>query len=119
MHKLIKQLEALNKRPTISTPEYEDWLDHTHQLAFLQANANDDDLVVYAVADHIFFHTVFVPTRKIKNPDVDDLLKWNGNAYSSWGLITSNHPTKKICLEPPLHSIHSETISSGEQLIFA
>jgi hypothetical protein len=118
MDAIRKQLEALADRPAMSSPAYAAWLEQKEPLAFLVANAREDDLVVYAVGDHIFVHTVFAPARAIKTPDVDDLLNWNGNAYTSWGMCTTYKPKKHVYIEPPLGGMGSKVISAGEQLLF-
>jgi hypothetical protein len=63
-------------------------------------------------------HTVFVPVRSIKKADPNDLLNWNDNAYSSWGVSSYYGKQRRTKLEPPLSGICSKTIETGEQLVF-
>ena len=59
-------------------------------MNFLRDTANDDELVIYAGGDCTFIHTVVVSVDNLSPLDQDDLLRWNGNPYSScagyaWG----------------------------------
>ena len=64
-------------------------------------------------------HAVLVPSESVTPPNIDDLMLWNCDAYSGWGLVTSYHPTPSIDISPPLDGDSSETLAKGEQLIFA
>jgi hypothetical protein len=118
MQAILKQLQGIADRPDRPSPAYDVWLQHKEALAFLLSNARQDYFVAYAVADHVFIHTVFAPAEAVNTPDVQDLLEWSGNAYSSWSVCTTSEPERRIYIEPPLSGIASKAISSGEQLVF-
>ena len=62
---------------------------------------------------------MLVPSKYVTPPNIDDLMSWNCNAYSGWGVVTSYHPTPSIAISEPLNGTGSETLDKGEQLIFA
>jgi hypothetical protein len=62
---------------------------------------------------------MLVPTEYVTPPNIDDLMLWNCNACSCWGVDISYHPTPSVDISPPLDGDSSETLSKGEQLIFA
>jgi hypothetical protein len=119
MATIAANLIALSKRPLRGTAEYAAWLAPQSALDVLSANARSKHLIVYASLSAAFIHSAFVPTRLLKKADAGDLLGWNGNAYSSWGVCSTFGHRPTIRFEQPLNGIGSKTIARGEQLIFA
>ncbi len=110
----VKKLRNLSLLPSDSDA-FNIWLEQSDALTFLAENANEDWIVIYCTLQHSFIHGVLVPKAILNPPDIDDLLSWNGNAYSGWGMVTSG---TNAWIEPPLENLASETLKKGEQLVF-
>lgn len=109
---------------TISTApsqkqDFDVWLQLKDAVAFLKDNITDNEFVMYVGTTHTFMHAILVPASLVAPPDIQDLMSWNCNASSSWGIsyIFGDSPT--TFLSPPLEYTGSKTLDNGEQLIFA
>jgi hypothetical protein len=67
---------------------FDKWLEMADVLAFLKENAMTTEFVLYATGPHTFMHSVLVPNERLSPPDVEDLMCWNCNASSTWGIWT-------------------------------
>ncbi len=74
---------------------------------------------MYAAFQNTFIHALLAPAAAFNPPDYDDLLAWNCNPYSSWGVEISFAKPKSISISPPLSNTGSKTLDKAEQLIFA
>jgi len=98
---------------------FESWLQMDDAVAFLKDNATESKFVAYASTESAFIHAVAVPSRSLIPPDVEDLMRWGSNPYSSWGIMVTCSRPPSISIVPPLHSSGSGTLDKGEQLVFA
>lgn len=98
---------------------FQAWLEQGDALTFLQQNTVDDELVLYANMQNIYIHALLVPANLVDPPNIDDLMRWNCNAYSSWSVTARFHPSPSIAITPPLVGTGSATFEQGEQLVFA
>ena len=115
MKRILKQLEQLSIKRDIDDPEYNDWIAQTDTLDFLENNARDDFLVIYANIDSVLINSLFVSECKLKPLPVNDLLKWDCNGYESWGIVeTNNNP----CVEHTFTYSESETLRFAEQIVY-
>lgn len=114
-------IKALTEISTPPIPQhiFDKWLDMTDAIDFLETNVQQDEVVVYAVLQHAFLHTVLVPTSLLDPPNIDDLLSWNCNAYGSWGIEIRYSTPPSVYISSPLSGTGSNTLDSGEQLVFA
>jgi hypothetical protein len=117
MANVIATLRQMSQPPSDGT-SFEIWLHQKDAIAYLQANTLDDQFVLYANMPNIYIHAVLVPANSVEPPKVDDLMAWHFDAYSSWGVTTSFHPSPSIEVSPPLDNTGSETIDQGDQLVF-
>src|SRR5580692_6790598 len=62
------------------------WLKHQDTLSLLEDNLREDDIVLYASFTYTFMHMVLVPDSLLNPPDIADLMSWNCNTHSSWGV---------------------------------
>jgi hypothetical protein len=118
MAKLLGRISVMSTPPS-DKETFDTWLDGADALAFLKANAHDDEIVIYAGADHVFIHGILVPIVSVSPPDRDDLMGWNCNAGSSWGVSYNFSDSASISISPPLEYTGSKTLDQGEQLVFA
>jgi hypothetical protein len=51
--------------------------------------------------------------------DVEDLMGWNVDPYSSWGIAIDFSEPRAARISPPLDHTGSKTLDQGEQLVFA
>lgn len=87
--KLIEKISKIDKMPEDQS-EYAQWIKATAHLELLRANAEEDEIIVYAGGDYTFIQSVVVRREAIYPLDQDDLLQWSGNLYSGcadyeWG----------------------------------
>ncbi len=118
MDTVKKRLATLARRPQMPGPAYDVWLRQHEIMRFLEDNAADRYLVVYATIGCVFLNTVFVPERHMKGSAAKALAQWNGNAYSSWGVVTSYGATRNVSIEAPLRGMWRKPVPGAEQLVF-
>ena len=115
MKNVLERLQQLSNVPEIGADEFDKWRQHNNAMKFLHENTEDDWLVIYSEMKNVFIHGVLVPERELKPLNTDDLLKWQGNPYSSWCVGDAD---SDVPIRPPLASFRSETLAKGEQIIF-
>ncbi len=101
----------------IDDPKFNDWIAQTDILEFLDKNAQDEFLVIYANIDidSVSINSLFVSECKLEPLPVKDLLKWDCNGYESWGIVeTNNYP----CVEHPFTYSESEALRFAEQIVY-
>lgn len=118
MADVIAALKQLSTAPT-EDAAFNEWLEFKDTVAFLRANARENEFVVYASLQHAFMNAIAVPTSAVNPPDVEDLMSWNCNATTSWGVCTTFSKPPSISIAPPLDHTGSKTLNQGEQLVFA
>src|ERR1043165_4340731 len=114
---------VVNELARISTPpekdaDFNSWLELADAFQFLKDNLSSEEFVVYAGLAHTFIHAIPVPASLLDPPDIEDLMSWNFNASSSWGISYTYSPPS-VSIAPPLENTGSKTIDKGEQLVFA
>lgn len=113
-----KALKEISTPPTAQNT-FDEWLNMKDAINFLKTNAQQDEIAVYAVMQHTFLHAVLVPASLLDPPNIEDLLSWNCNAYSSWGIEIGHSTPPSVSISPPLNGTGSNTLDHGEQLVFA
>ncbi len=94
--KIGELLAKLSMPPSVGTPEWDQWIEQTNILNLLNYSVGMDRSILYASIGSTFIHTVLVPNELLQNPDIDDLLSWNGNVYSSWSVVQSGQTQKNL-----------------------
>lgn len=114
MNDVLKKIRDLSVAP--HDPEkFKRWLGQDDALLFLEENASEDEIVVYAGLPHTFIHGVLVPKAVITPAGIEDLLSWNCNPFSSWSVVSS---ASEGWIAPPLSGSGSKGLAKGEQLVF-
>ena len=116
--KLIARIAAIDHPPEDSIA-YTKWLTAHEHLKVLQQNTNDDELIVYASGEHVFIHAVVVSRDALVHPDVDDLLQWSGNPYSSAASYVSRGDGNDVSIESGRAVNGSRALSRARLLVFA
>ena len=117
MSGILRYLETTSARPEDSG-KFNAWIGSEDVDALMAAHEDSDVVILYASLLHAFLHTILVPARLLNPPDVEDLMSWNCNARSSWGVTCSFADPPKAYLSPPLDHTGSKTLDQGEQLVF-
>lgn len=108
----------LSKVP--STDEaFDEWLRANDALRFLEADIADGQVVIDAVFAHSLVHGVLVPISKVELLDAEDILAWQCDASSSWGVSCTLSDPAEVTICPPLDMTGSSTLDHGDQLVFA
>lgn len=113
----VNALKAMSLEPDDES-SFNRWLQLDDAIEFLKKNTRDEQFVLYANMPNVFIHAVLVPSRYLAPLDVNDMMSWNCNAYSTWSVATSSDSADPIKIEPPLHWTGSQTLDKGEQLVF-
>ena len=78
--RLLKELDA----PPRTRHEVADWIRAKSHLGLLMENTWEDEVILYASTPRVaFIYAVIASEREVTPPNYRDLLKWNGNPYSS------------------------------------
>ena len=118
MSGVVSRLIETSQAPA-QNEQFDDWLRMESALAFIRDNAKDDEFVGYASHPFTFIHAVLVPASSLTPPDVDDLMSWNINPRSSWGISYNFSAPGSISIVPPLEQTGSKTLDQGEQLVYS
>ena len=121
---ICRKLLGLLTIPSKYSNDYDSWLEQTDFIDFLEENANEDKIIIYASSScyssapssSLFVYSILVPKGAVSPPDVDDLLTWNFLIRdSAWGIYEAG---QKVWLEPSLSSLSSKSLAQGEHLVF-
>jgi hypothetical protein len=112
---LQARLEALNTVLSKDSGDFDSWLEQRDAIAFIEQNAYEAELVIYASLPCLYLHSVLVPLAKLEPLNIEDLLHWSCHPGYSWSIWTSKDSAG---LSPPLDNPGGETLKGGEQLIF-
>lgn len=118
MNNLIQQLRCISLAPARAGGAFDAWLEQSDAFALLDANALDKEFVVYAALPFTFIYAVAVPLQCVAAPDVDDLLRWSANPYSSWSVEYRLGKPPAVSIAQPLSGVDSKVLAKGEQLIY-
>jgi len=115
---IVEQLKTLSTAP-LQKEAFELWLTMQDAIAFLRDNVKADEFVAYAGGEGVFLHAVLVPRSAVAPPHAEDLLSWDFNATSSWGIWTTLDETPLVSISLPLDNPRSNSFNGAEQLVFA
>jgi hypothetical protein len=118
MADVVDTLVELSKVP-LQKEAFDAWLGPGSAIEFLRDNSRQDEFVVYASTQFTFIHAITTPTSSVNPPNTEDLMSWNCNATSSWGITVTFSEPRSVSISPPLDHTGSETLNGGEQLVFA
>ena len=101
--------------------EFDKWIELEDAVSFLRDNAKREELIVDASAKSVFMHTIVVPKSNVNPPDVGDLMSWNIDLQSSWGIEVrhSRGAGESVSIVEPLSDAGSKSFQNGEKLVFS
>jgi hypothetical protein len=114
---LAKKLAALNSAPEDST-DFDAWLECSDQLAVVDGQAVDDEIILYAVGVRTFIHSVGVANEQLAGTDPGDFLEWSGNAYAPETIINWDSDGG-VWLEDGGHLSVGTGIDNVQRFVFA
>ncbi|WP_133406875.1 hypothetical protein [Parashewanella tropica] len=92
------------------------WYQQTDVCDFLSSDESDEYVLLYAALPHVFLHAILLPETHAQKENFENLMRWSGNPYSSWGVSCSS---EDVTIENPLSSFGDKSLTYGEQIIFA
>ena len=96
--------------------DFEHWVSQKGVVDYLDDEAKDDYIIIYAYLPHTFIHSVFIPNLEINEENIEDLKKWDCDPYYSlWGISYSPDDAWVVA---PFSSSRSKILSTGEQIVF-
>ncbi|MBB1420180.1 hypothetical protein H5187_23510 [Pseudoalteromonas sp. SG44-1] len=95
--------------------DFDYWASQEGLVDYLEDEAKDEYIIIYSSLPHTFIHSVLIPNVEPNDEVLIDLQKWSYDPFSSWGLTCSSDDA---WIEPPLSSSGSETLKTGEQIVF-
>lgn len=120
-----RKLLGLLTIPSKHSSDYDSWLKQADFIEFLEENAKEDQIIIYASAGYdsvtacptsLFLYSILVPEADVSPPDVDDLLTWNFlTRDTAWSVCEDG---EKAWLEPSLSDLRSKSLAQGEHLVF-
>ena len=120
-----KRLCGLLTIPSKDGSDQDYWLEQTDFIGFLEENANEDKIVIYASsscypsagpASSLLIYSILAPKSAVNPIDVDDLLTWNFLIRNTaWSVCEDG---QKAWLEPSLSNLRSKSLAQGEHLVF-
>lgn len=113
-----KSFRAIAQAPDTGKAE---WLIGAEEsIAFLKANAQGEEIILYAIASAVLIHGVFAPAAQVTPADQKDLLGAHLMSNSSWSIQRAwgGGEGHRITLEPPLCSPGCRSLVGGEQIVF-
>ena len=116
---ICRRLLGLLTVPPKGNSDYDAWLDQADFIAFLEENAEEDKVVVYAnlynnTPQDFLIQSVLVPETDVKPPDIGDLLT-RSYYNAAWSVGTDG---QNEWIEPSLRDCDSKSLARGEQLVF-
>ena len=112
----ISALQGISQVPSDGGAE---WLVGAEDsVAFLKANAQSEEMVIYAIGPAMLIHAVLAPLQQVTPADQDDLLHCFVQTDESWVIQKSygGGEGHRVYLEAPLRS--GKSLAGGEKLIF-
>lgn len=109
-----ENLLALSQAPE-GQIEFDEWCRQDDILPFLDADASDDYVLIYASLDHVYIYALLVPEYVNLEDHGEDLRGWSSNPFSGWSLVESQDD---VWIEKPCQSEGSEILKEATQIIF-
>ncbi|MGU9951192.1 MAG: hypothetical protein ACNYPH_02565 [Gammaproteobacteria bacterium WSBS_2016_MAG_OTU1] len=92
--------------------DFEHWTSQKGVVDYLEHEAKDEYIIIYASLPHTFIYSVFIPNVEINEKAIEDLKEWDCDPYSLWGVGDSSR------IEHSLSGSRSEILNAGEQIVF-
>ena len=114
---LVKQVATIDTPPT-EADQHGFWLEAHAHLQLLDDNAREDEIIIHAISESTFVHTVVVDEDKVFPLDRGDLLRWNGSAFASRAAYVWGEGQTRVWVEQDGKDWQSETLKDAKRLVF-
>jgi len=111
----LSSLKLLSDEPD-SDDDLHLWYQQIEVCDFLSSDESDEYVLLYASLPHVFIHAILLPDANAQKDNFENLIRWSGNPFSSWGVSCSSDD---VTIENPLSSFGDKSLTYGEQIIFA
>ena len=115
--KLIDRISKLD-RPPDDNIEYARWIASGMHMDLLQDNAEEGEVIIYACGRHSFIHAMAVDESAIDPLDINDLLGWSGDPFSSVASYTWSGGRDDVWIERGSLISDSKTLRASRPLVF-
>ena len=114
---LVKRIATIDT-PPIRSDQHDPWLEARPHLQLLDDNAREDEIVIHAIGENTFMHTVVVDEDRLFPLDREDLLRWNGSAFASRAAYVWGAGQTGVWVEYDSADWHCETLRGARRLVF-
>ena len=116
---LLQQIELIDNIPD-DQEKYIQWLKATKHMEFLKRNASDNELIIYARGRCTFIHAAVVSKKLLNtdNIDLEDLLNWSGDPFTSRADYTWQLGKNKVWVTEDQFIEGSNSLKDARLLIF-
>lgn len=111
----LSSLKLLSDEPS-SDDDLHLWYQQIDVCDFLSSDESDEYVLLYASLPHVFLHAILLPEIHVQKENFENLMRWSGNPFSSWGVSCSS---EDVTIENPLSGFGDKSLAYGEQIIFA
>ena len=116
-NKLVGRFEQLDAMPG-EPDKYSAWIRADEHLRFLVQNSEDEELIIFASASHLFLHAVVVSEARLDPLDIDDLLGWNQSAFHARAGYVTGGGSSDVWISHEMGIWGSETLKEARPLGF-
>lgn len=113
---LAKTLNFLNSAPS-DPAAFEEWLKCADQIAIAIGQATADEIILYAVGNSTFIHSVGISSNQVERVACSNLLEWSGNAFSPETTINWN-TDGEVWLEDGGHISIGKGVDDIQRFVF-
>src|ERR1700722_8777130 len=120
MADVIDLVNKLTNAPE-SRKDFDAWIEQKDAVAFLHNNSRREEIIVSLSATSAFMHAVAVPAANVNPPDTEDLMSWNLDPCTSWGIEAnySGGASGSISIAEPMSSMGCKSLRNGEKFVFS
>ncbi|MCY3728732.1 MAG: hypothetical protein OXF97_07035 [Nitrospira sp.] len=116
--RLIDRISQIDKVPE-GVAEYAAWIEAGGHLALLRDNAEQNELIIYAVSKYSFIHTVVISEDNLSPLNHDDLLRWSGNSFNPLASYAYGGGKEGFWIANSDRAWDSKSLQGARQLVFA
>jgi hypothetical protein len=117
-HKKIAGAILRIDQPPVDPSEFAKWILAGGHIDFLEANAAENERVIYTSGPYAFIHSIAVPLAALEKEPPEALLSWNANPFTSIASYVSGGGRETMWIERQKEMRGSSALDSGIDLIF-
>lgn len=91
------------------------WLDQNEVVEFLEREADDENIIIYASLPHVFIHAILIPQFDNSPETMSELREWNFSADNHWSVAGS---LTSLRIVAPLADANLPLVQVGEQIFY-